>query len=187
MLKIGVKIPLWLRVLNILIGLFYVIISGALLYNISEEPVLLLNYLVFSLFLMGFAKIANGINFKIVSKTWMSLNVLIGSCIIIASTLILIFSDWATITAIIMITISLFIQGLYRGIHVLLNTKISKWALLLNIVVSFISIIICIYVFLRPDLALLTLIIILDLLFILNGFLRILSGIQGYLKKEKQI
>ncbi|UYP44294.1 hypothetical protein NEF87_000579 [Candidatus Lokiarchaeum ossiferum] len=186
MVKIGVKMPPWLRVFNIIIGMLYILISGALFYNLQLETLTLVYFLAANLFLMGFAKIMNGINYKLVSKGWMLFNFFLGLIFIAASILTIIYPDWGTIGVLVLVGASLLLQGLYRILFAIFNKKIKFWATLMNLIVGLLAVGICIFVFFYQDLALLSLIVILTIIFLLNGVVRILSGVQGYVKLDQE-
>ncbi len=114
------------------------------------------------------------------------MNIVFAIFLILAGILVFLKSSLSILGLLIIITIGLAIQGIYRVSYGIFNKNISLWATMLNLIFGGISIGVSIYIVINSVIATQSIIILLCLVFGLNGIIRILSGFRGYVNIEDE-
>ena len=174
-----IKVPNWLRSLDIIFGLISVILSAVIL-DYQELAILTLIFILsLILLVIGIARIFGGIFANYLSSGMRILNVGIGIVAIILAVISLVFTDFTIQLLIYIISFALLLNGVARLLIGGFAKALPKWLRGFFVAVGLLTIGLSIVVFVYSDLGFLALVLMLSVTFMFNGIARIAQGIIG--------
>lgn len=175
-------LPTWLRMVNLVGGMIYIVFSISILANLDLVAADMPFFIKSNILLLGLLKLANLYYHRFTSKILVVFNVIIGVGALVAS-IFLFFIVSLEVSVLYQIVAGvLAVQGFFRLVSAMSNKIISKWAKFLNYIVGLAALVIGVCIFIIPSLAILTVIVLLAIVFILSGLSRILMAFRGYVK-----
>lgn len=180
MMEVSIKIPVWLRILNVFFGLFLILISGYIIVNAEATIVTLLIFFIFLLLLSGLIRILNGIFDNHLTKKIRLVNFVLGLLLIGLGIIIWYIPDIGVDILIYLLAFGLMLQGISRIAVGGADSLLANWFRILLILLGVISIVLSSLVILLPDLGLAVLILLLSYGFLISGIGRIATGFSGW-------
>jgi uncharacterized membrane protein HdeD (DUF308 family) len=174
------KIPDWVRVLRVIVGLIAIVASVVVLASPGLAIFTLLFLLSFALFFLGVARIAHSFAAKLWSKGHRALHAVAGVLALILGALVLAFPGLGIGTLVFLLAFALLAYGIVSlviggsGVAGLL----SKWVRALLIIVGSLSVVFSLLVIVFPAIGVLTLVAMLSVSFLLDGIESIFFGIE---------
>jgi len=171
--------PLWLSILNIMVGLVFILLAGISIMDFGFSKEIVLVILAFLLSAVSVTRFINGLFDKLLTKTLKIMNLIIGT-IGLSIALYIIFNPTLDIDSqIILIASGIFIQGLARIATGGTDQTFSIWLRGIFILIGGITILLALLVIIFGTIEESTLIVLLAYIFLLNGFSRLIHGISG--------
>jgi len=171
--------PNWVRGWDIIVGLISLIVGVWVLFDISLAQISVLFLLAFGLLLIGIARLvksATATGMKTLSRGF---NILAGATAIALGLAVFVFPLVAILTLIALLAIGLMFTGVARVVIGASEGDMPGWLRALSVIVGLLSIGLSFVVILFPGFGFLTLILYMSIVFILNGFTRVISGVTG--------
>lgn len=175
------KTPNWLRALEIIFGLVAIVLGIAVLLmpNVATETLIFLLY--FALFFIGIGRILIGALFKLLPTGLRIINIVVGIVLLGLAIMILAYQYpyFGTSVLVSWFAAALLINGVTSIVVGGFAKILKNWVRGLLVVVGVLTIISSIIVLVYPDIAVLTLILLLSLGLIWSGIDAIITGIRG--------
>lgn len=173
------KAPSWLRALDIVFGFMAIILSiGVLLY--PELAILTLIFILsIALLVIGIARVLIGIFAKYLSDGLRALNLGAGILALVLAILAIFYPRLATQMLIYLLSFALMFNGTVRIVIGGFAKVFPGWLRGLLVVVGVLTVALSVVVVISPAFGFLTLVFLLSIAFLLNGMVRIVSGITG--------
>ena len=169
----------WLRALNIVFGLFCVVLSAVVLaYRGLDIPTLIL-IIATALLVVGLDRIIFGIFAKHISIRLRTINVGAGLLEIGITMTTMVYSQYVARTLIELLSVALLVHGANSAVIGRFVRNLPSLLRGLFVVVGLLSISLSVIVFVSVPLGSLTLVYILSIGYLLNGIIAIILGITG--------
>ncbi len=173
------KYPTWLRGLDIVIGIISIIIGVWMIIDITLAQLALLMLVSIVILLFGFSRIIKGIAVVEMKKTSRIVNVLGGLIASLMAFLVYIFQYMTILIIVMFIAIALISIGISRILFGFVEAEAEGWWRLLQIVVGFLNLLLGTLVWFYPSFGWNIAVVLFVIIFIANGFARIITGISG--------
>lgn len=173
------KAPVWLRALDVVLGLIAIILSIFVLVYPETAIVTLIFILSIALLIVGIARLIIGVSAKYLSNGLRALNLGAGFLSIILAIVALLYPGLATQMLIYLLSFALMFNGIARVVIGGFGKTFPSWLRGLQVVVGLLTIVLSVVAVTFPAFGFLTLIFMLSVSFLLNGIARIVSGIIG--------
>jgi uncharacterized membrane protein HdeD (DUF308 family) len=173
------KIPTWLRVTNIVLGVITIVIA-ILAFAFPGLAISTLVLLIsLGLFLLGSARILRAVFREGLTRFLRFLNGVIGIIVLVLSAAVLILQTLVMLFLIWILSAAFLILGLGRIIVAITDKELPSWVRTLIVIVGLVTVGLSFLIFLQPALGELTLILLLAWALFLNGLIRIAKAIVG--------
>ena len=179
-MSLTVKLPLWLRIINILAGILYIILSFLVLIDIGFATFTLLIILAVSLMLIGLSRIVNGIFIPKQRLFLRILKIIVGILLLPLALIVITYPALGIDVLIILLAGGLIANGVLRIIIASADVNIPNWFRVLLFILGILTILLGIIVIISFDYGMLVLILLLALSFIFAGVARIMYGVVGF-------
>jgi uncharacterized membrane protein HdeD (DUF308 family) len=175
----------WLQWLNIIVGLFSIILSFIVILNFGFVGKFLVFILAITLITISFARIINGLSDEKLPSFLKSADVFVGAVGLSFAAIAVLIPGTDIMIAIYFLSIGLGIQGIVRIAVGSLDTALSNWLRGLLISIGILTVFVTIIIFFMPFLDEKSIIILLACIFFVNGLGRMIKGISGRENAEK--
>lgn len=179
-----VESPGWLRAVDIIFGVIAIALSVAVLVYPELAISTLILILSFALLVIGIARVVIGIFAKYLSDVLRAVNLGGGILACVLAIVALLYPQLATQMLIYLLSVALLFLGIARVVIGGFARVFPSWLRFLLVVVGLLTVVLSVVVFISPALGFLTLVLMLSLAFLLNGIVRIVSGITGIRRVE---
>ena len=173
------KAPGWLRALDVILGLIAVALSIAVLMYPELAILTLIFTLSVALLVIGIARVIIGIFAKYLSDELRALNLGAGILALALAIVAIFYPQLATQMLIYLLSFALMFNGIVRVMIGGFAKVFPNWLRGLLVVVGMLTIVLSVVVVISPAFGFLTLVFLLSIAFLLNGMVRIVSGITG--------
>jgi uncharacterized membrane protein HdeD (DUF308 family) len=180
-ISISLKIPVWLRLLNVIFGIFLVILSGYVVLNPGIALLSLLVFFILILLISGIIRIINGIFDRHLSKKIRIISLTIGIVLIGVALIVWNYPLFGVDLLIYLLAFGLILQGIGRIAVGGGDTYLKGWFRGLLMTLGVISILLAGLVLLAPNLGQIMLVFLLAWGFLISGIGRIATGFSGYM------
>lgn len=176
------KFPFWMRVLGTGFGIISIVLAAIVLMKPDVETLTLVIILSAGLLIEGFRRLSLGYIQEAPSRKIRSLRIGIGGIIVILSLIIMINPGISVQALIILLTLALFIQGIWRISHGWISNRLSGTLRAIYIGIGSITLVFSVLVLVYPAIAQMTLVLLLAFVLLINGVGSIFHGVLGIKK-----
>ncbi|MGI0056710.1 MAG: HdeD family acid-resistance protein [Nitrosarchaeum sp.] len=174
------KSPLWLRLVQIILGVIAIALSGWVIVNPVATTLVYLVFLGVALIMIGFSKIIEGIVLRDHTKSTRAISIVIG-VISVAGGIFAMANPIATVATIIMIvSLVIIIHGLGLIATGAAAKNLGKGTRIASIILGIIAVVVSVTIQAIPGLAIAMMLMLLSLGLLFNGIASIASGIIGH-------
>ena len=177
---------IWLiRIINIFAGMILIASSIVLLAQIGMEVEILLIIISVTLILIGIILLLNG-SFNKRLNNYIRISRLIVGCAMLVLSIVSLIIRADESLAVILLTIAILLNGIRRILDGSFEEYYLQWFRIFSSIIGIITIIMCAFVLIASSLELYILIILLAVMFMLNGIGRIGNAISTYERRKRK-
>jgi len=173
------KSPVWLRIIQIILGAIAIGLSGWVIANPVETTLLYLVFLGIALIMVGISKIIEGFVLSQIPKSSRTIHIIIGIISIIGGVFALANPIAAIATLIMVVSIVILIHGLGSITTGIVDRNQSKGHRNANIILGILAVIASAVIIAAPGLAVAMMILLVSMGLLFHGIASIISGIIG--------
>ncbi|MFW9849755.1 MAG: DUF308 domain-containing protein [Candidatus Thorarchaeota archaeon] len=174
--------PNWSRGLDIIVGIFLLIIGAWIFLFTDSVTDLALNIFAIALLFMGGTRIVKGVKLETLPKPLRIINVLFGIIILLLSFIVFYFSTLGQVLLIRIITIGFMLIAIIRLWSGLTRIDIPAWARAAQSIVGLLILGLGILIFIVPIAVFNLLVLIVSVVVLANGAIRIANGATGKIR-----
>jgi uncharacterized membrane protein HdeD (DUF308 family) len=181
------KSPIWLRIIQIILGAIAIALAGWVITNPAETTLLYIVFLGIALLMVGISKIIEGFVLRQIPKSSRAIHIIIGIISIIGGIFALVNPIAAVATLIMILSIVILIHGLGLIATGIADKSQSKGHRIANIILGILAVIVSAAIIAAPGLVIAMMVLLVSIGLLFHGIASIITGIIGYRASTKSI